>query len=50
MCVKAVVSQQSHKFDDLIDMLVVVSLVGNKDLPCVEEQQIGSECQKQSVI
>lgn len=41
MRIKAVVSQQSDKFDDLVDVLVVVSFVSDKDLPCVEEQQIG---------
>lgn len=38
MRIKAVVPQQSNKFDDLIDMLVIVSFVSDKHLPCVEEQ------------
>lgn len=38
MCVEAVVSQQGHKFDDLVDVLVVVRLVSDKDLPCIQER------------
>lgn len=34
MRVKAVVPQQSHKFDDLVDMLVVVCFVSDEDTPC----------------
>lgn len=34
MRIKAVVSQQSNKVDDLIDMLIVVCFVSDKDLPC----------------
>lgn len=38
--VKAVVPQQSHKVDDLVDVLVVVGLVGDKDPPYVPEKQM----------
>lgn len=39
VCVEAVVSQQSHKVDDLVDVLVVVGLVGDKHPPCVQDTQ-----------
>lgn len=39
MCVEAVVSQQSHKFDDLVDVLVVVRLVSDKDLSLLQRQR-----------
>lgn len=35
MCVEAVVPQQSHEVDDLVDVLVVISLVGDEHPPCV---------------
>lgn len=38
MRIKAVVSQQSNKVDDLIDVLVVVRFVRDKDPPCIQEQ------------
>lgn len=34
MSVKAIVSQQSHKVYDLIDMFVIICFIGDKDLPC----------------
>lgn len=37
MRVEAVVSQQSHKVDDLVDVLVVIGFVGDKHPPCVQE-------------
>lgn len=40
MRVKAVVSQQSHKVDDLIDVLVVIGFVGDKHPPCIQETQM----------
>lgn len=40
MRVEAVVSQQSHKVDDLIDVLVVIGFVGDKHPPCVQETQV----------
>lgn len=38
MCIKAVVSQQGNKVDDLIDVLVVVRFVRDEDPPCIQEQ------------
>lgn len=42
MCIKAVVSQQSNKVDDLIDVLVVVRFVRYEDPPCIQEQEINN--------
>lgn len=38
MRIKAVVSQQSNKVDDLIDMLIVVCFVSDKDLPLLQRE------------
>lgn len=38
VCIKAIVSQQSNKVDDLIDVLVVVSFVSDKDPPLFQRQ------------
>lgn len=38
VCIKAVVSQQRNKIDDLLDVLVVVGFISDKDLPCVQKQ------------
>jgi len=37
MSIKAVVSQQRHKVDDLVDVLVVVRFVSDEDLSCSEK-------------
>lgn len=42
MCIKAVVSQQSNKVDDLVDVLVVVRFVRDEDPPCVQERGINT--------
>lgn len=42
MCVKAVVSQQSNKVDDLVDVLVVVRFVRDEDPPCIQERGINT--------
>ena len=34
VCVKAVVSQQGNKVDDLVDVFFIVGFVRYKDLPC----------------
>lgn len=40
MRVEAVVSQQGHKVDDLVDVLVVVGFVGDKHPACDGETQM----------
>ncbi len=49
MRIKAVVSQQSNKVDDLINMFVVVRFVSDKDPSCIQEQQIKSERSEQQL-
>lgn len=47
MSVKAVVSQQSHELDDLVDVLVVVGFVRYKDPPCIQRSgnaTVRNEC------
>lgn len=39
MSVEAVVSQQSHKLDDLVDVLVVVGFVGDKHSPLLQRKR-----------
>lgn len=49
VCVKAVVPQQSHKVDDLVDVLVVVRLIGDKHPPCIQETQTNEQTKDGSV-
>lgn len=40
MSVEAVVSQQSNKLDDLVDVFVVVGFVRDEDPPCVQRRTV----------
>lgn len=37
MGIKAIVSQQSNKVDDLVDMLVIIGFICDKHPPCIQE-------------